>query len=81
MLCRQRILISGVLLGFISNFTYYNIYQRKLKVVTRKKYALRFFIRPLDFSLETREHSNPFHKSLEKNLEVVSKNEGHTSST
>ena len=71
MLCRQRILISGALLGFISNFTDYTLYERKLKVITRKKYALRFFIRPLDFSLETREHSNHFHKSLEKNAEVV----------
>ena len=71
MLCRQRILISGVLLGFISNFTYYNLYQRKLKVVTRKKYALRFFIRPLDFSLETSEKDLSVHESLEKNLGVV----------
>ena len=71
MLCRQRILISGVLLGFINNFTYYNLYQRKLKVVTRKKYALRFFIRPLDFSLETCENDLSVHDSPEKDLEVV----------
>ena len=71
MLCRQRILISGVLLGFMGHFTYYNIYQRKLKVVTRKKYALRFFIRPLDFSLETCENNLSDHESLEKNLRVV----------
>ena len=40
----------------INNFTDYNLYQRKLNVLTRKKYALYFLIQPLDFSLEIRHH-------------------------
>ena len=39
------------------NFSYYKLTERKLKVIPQKKYALRFFIRPLDFSLETRQDS------------------------
>ena len=57
MIRRQKNVIFGVLKVFISNFTYYNLYQRKLKVIARKKYALRFSIQPLDFSLETRKDS------------------------
>ena len=57
-------------------------------VIARKKYALRFPIQPLDFSLETRKDSLKIYckslpnlyESLEKNTEVVWKNEGHTSS-
>ena len=41
----------GVFKAFISNFLYYNLYQRKLKVITRPQCALRFFIRLLDFPL------------------------------
>ena len=40
---------------YISNFAYYNLYQRKLKGITWKKYAVHFSIRPLHFSLETSE--------------------------
>ena len=36
---------------FISNFFYYNLYWRKLKVTTRPQYVLRFFIWHLNFSL------------------------------
>ena len=41
----------GVFKAFISNFLYYNLYQRKVKVITRPQCALRFFIRLLDFPL------------------------------
>ena len=41
--------------AFISNFAYYNLYQRKLKGITWKKYAVHFSIRPLHFSLKTSE--------------------------
>ena len=63
--------IFGIIKAFISNFTDYNLYERKLEVITRKKYALHFFIQLLDFSLETREDELNLHESLEKNLEVV----------
>ena len=46
----EKVFIFGVLDSFESNFTCYNLYLRKLKVLTWKKYALRFFIRPLDLS-------------------------------
>ena len=51
-----------------------------LRVVARKKYALRFSMGPLHFSLETREDSVNLPEFLEKNVEVLWKNEGHTSS-
>ena len=69
--CRQKTFIFVVLTAFISNFTYYNLYYRKLKVITRKKYVLHFFIRPLAFSLDTREYELHVQESLQKNLEVV----------
>ena len=47
-----------------------------LRVVARKKYALRFSMGPL----ETREDSVNLPEFLEKNVEVLWKNEGHTSS-
>ena len=37
--------------AFISNFLYYNLYWEKLEVIARPQCVLRFFIRPLDFSL------------------------------
>ena len=80
MVCCQKIFIFGHFKACISNFADYNLYQRKVNVITRKKYALYFLIRPLDFSLETREESIHLHESPKKNLEVVSKNKGHTSS-
>ena len=49
----QKMYSFCVLKAFISNFTYYKRYQRKLKVITRKKYGLHFSIQPLHFSLET----------------------------
>merc|ERR1712219_26027 len=55
MACRQKMFIFGHFEACISNFTDYNLYQRKLNVLTRKKYALYFLIRPLDSYLETRE--------------------------
>ena len=51
-----------------------------LRVVARKKYALRFSMGPLHFFLETREDSVNLPEFLEKNVEVLWKNEGHTSS-
>ena len=53
MIHRQKKFTFAVLKAFISNFTYYNLYQRKLKVIARKKYAIHFLIQPLDFYLET----------------------------
>ena len=80
MLCREKMFIFGIFKLYISNFAYYNLYQRKMKAITRKKYAIHFLIRPLDFSLEIREDPIHLHGSPEKNLEAVSKNELHTSS-
>ena len=40
-------------------------------LITRKKYALRFFIRPLDFSLEIYEKDLSVQESLEQTVEVV----------
>ena len=51
-----------------------------LRVVSWKKYAFRFSMGPLDFSLESREDSVNLAEFLEKNVEVLWKNEGHTSS-
>ena len=51
-----------------------------LRVVARKKYVLRFSTGPLHFSLETPEGSVNLAEFLEKNVEVLWKNEGHTSS-
>ena len=42
-----------------------------LRVVARKKYALRFSMGPLHFSLETREDSVNLPEFLEKNVEVL----------
>ena len=47
--------IFGIIKAFISNFTDYNLYERKLEVIARKKYAFHFFIQLLDFSSETSE--------------------------
>ena len=80
MACREKMFIFGIFKACISNFAYYNLYQRKPKTITRKKYALHFLIRPLDFSLEIREDSIHLHGSPKKNLETVSKNEGYISS-
>ena len=80
MACRQKMFIFGHFKACISNFTDYNLYQRKLNVLTRKKYALYFLIRPLDFYLETREDELSLHESPNKNLDAVSKNKGQTSS-
>ena len=51
-----------------------------LRVVARKKYALRFSMGSLHFSLETREDSINLPQFFEKNVEVLWKNEWHTSS-
>ena len=63
--------IFGIIKAFISNFTDYNLYERKLEVIMQKNYALHFFIQPQDFSLETREDELNLHKSLKKNQEIV----------
>ena len=78
----EKMIIFGVFDDFTSNFTYYDLYWRKVKVLTRKKHAIRFFIRPLDFSWYkfTREDVLNFHEYLKKNLEAIWKNEWHTSS-
>ena len=52
----QRMYFFGVYKAFINNFTYYSLYKGKLNVITQKKYALHFFIRPLDFPPQTLEH-------------------------
>ena len=74
----EKMFIFGIFKACISNFVYYNIHQRKLKTVTQKKYALNFLIRPLHFSLEIHVDSIYLHGSPKKNLEALSKNEGHT---
>ena len=76
MACRQKMFIFGIIKACISYFTNYNLYQMKLKVITRKKYALYFLIRPLDFFLETREDSIHLHGSPKKNLEADQKMKG-----
>ena len=63
--------IFGIIEAFTSNFTDYKLYERKLEVIARKKYAHHFFIQLLDFSPETREDSIHLHESLEKILEDV----------
>ena len=70
----------GIFKLYISNFAYYNLYQRRVKAITRKRYAIHFLIRPLDFSLEIREDESDLHGSPKKNLEAISKNEWHTPS-
>ena len=72
--CRQKMLMFGIFKACTSKFAYYKLYQRKLKVITRKKYALHILIRPLGFSLEIRENESNLHESSQKNLEAVSKN-------
>jgi len=74
MACGQKMLMFGIFKACTSKFAYYKFYQRKLKVITRKKNALHFLTRPLDFSLEIREDESNLHESPPKNLETVSKN-------
>ena len=80
MVRRQKICIFDVLKTFISKITYYTLYSRKLEVIARKKYALRFSIGPLRFSLGAPEDLLNLLESLEKNVEIPWKNKGHTSS-
>ena len=80
MACRQKMFIFGHFKACISNVAGCNLYQSKLNVITRKKYALYFLIQPLDSYLETREDELSLHESPKKNLEVVSKKKGYTSS-
>ena len=51
----QKTHVFGGYKAFTSTFTYYNLYSTKLKVITWKKYALRFSIRPIHLSLKTSE--------------------------
>ena len=81
MVRRQKMSIFDVLKTFISKITYYKIYRRQLGIIARKKYALRFSIGPLRFSLGTPEDLLNLLESLEKNVEVPGKNERYTSST
>ena len=55
MVCRQNTFISSILTFFTSKFTWYNLYWRKVKVLTREKYVLWFFIRPLGFTQYSRD--------------------------
>ena len=71
MACRQKMFIFGHFKACISNFTDYNLYERKVEVIARKKYAFNFFIQLLDFSPETSEDELNLHESLEQNVEVV----------
>ena len=73
MLCREKMFIFGIFKLYISNFSYYNLYQRELKAITRKKYVIDFLIQSLDFSLEIREDESNLHGFPKKNLEAVSK--------
>ena len=68
MACCQKIFIFGHFKACVSNFAGCNLYQSKLNVITRKKYALYFLIRSLDFSLEFREESTHLHESPKKNI-------------
>ena len=80
MACREKMFILGIFKLYISNFVYYNLYQRKLKAIMRKKNAIHFLIRPLGSSLEIRQYEWDLHGPTEKNLEAVSKNERHFAS-
>ena len=75
MACREKMFIFGIFKFHVSNFAYYRykLYQRKLKAITRKKYAIHFLIRPLDFSLEVHEDESDLQGSPKKNLEAVLK--------
>ena len=48
----EKIFLGDFLMACISNFAY-KLYQRKLKTITRKKYALHFLIQPLHLSFES----------------------------
>ena len=63
----------GVFKAFIGNFLYCNLLWRKLKVITRPQYALRFFIWPLDFPLGCSAHQNFSQVSREKSRGHVKK--------
>ena len=80
MACRQNMLIFSIFKAFIGTFGYYNLCQRKLTVISWKKYALHILILPLEFSLEIHKDEQNLHESPPKNLESVSKNEGYSSS-
>ena len=71
--CRQKMLMFWIFKACTSTFAYYKLYQRKLKVISRKKYALHILILSLGFSLEIRENESNL-QSSQKNLEAVSKN-------
>ena len=73
MACRQKMIIFGHFKACKSNFTDYNLYQRKLNVLTRKKCALYFLIRPLDFYLETREEAIHLHEFPKKSRGRIKK--------
>ena len=75
MACREKMFIFGIFKLYISNFVYYNLYQRIMKAITRKKYAIHFLIRPLHISLEIREDPIHLHGSPKKNLDALSKNQ------
>ena len=82
MACRQKNVHFWYFQALYNQFCLltYNFYQRKLKAITRKMYAIHFLIRPLDSFLEIHEDESDFHRPQKKNLEAASKNEGHTSS-
>ena len=80
MACRQKMLMFGIFKACTSKFAYSQLYQRKLKLITWKKNALYFLIRPLDFLGELVKIRFIFTDLLKKYPEAVSKNEWHTSS-
>ena len=41
--CREKMFIFGIFKLYISNFAYYNLYQRKMKAISRKKYICHSF--------------------------------------
>ena len=81
MSCCQNMFIFGIFKLYTSNISYYNLYQRKLKAITRKKYDIHFLIRTLEF---LGRDSWRFYSSLwiprENSRSRIKKNERHTSS-
>ena len=63
MVCRQKIFIFGVSKAFMSNFNSRIFTKENWSKIAEEVY-LRFFLRPLDFSLDTLKDSNNFQEYL-----------------
>ena len=64
----------------VGKFEHFGLAEWNLEVIALKKYAIRFSIGPLRFSLRTPEDLLNLLESLEKNVEVPWKNERYTPS-